>query len=606
MLVSIKGKVAAAGGAMLVLCIAIAGCGLWTTQQLTGNLRASQAISQILRQQMHADMMHDALRADVLAALVSSDDGGDLDPASIAKDTRSHANDFLASITGARAAADPELAKTLGALTGPVDSYARNAERIVDLAATDRASAQAALPAFFAQFRALEDSLSDASDKIEARVKAETMVGEAMSRTAFWLLSIAMGLGVAGVGLIILLASRTLVTPLVRLTTAMTALAGGRTDLAIPGAARTDEIGAMARATETFRQAVEAKARLEADTASGRAQTERERQDREAERARQEQEQNQALSEITAGLEHLARGNLTYRITATVAERFEATRGTFNRVVAQVEQALSQVLSSAGELRLGADQIASASVELSRRTESQAATLEEAAAALHEVTQTVRTAADGADQAQRTVTAARADAARSDAVVNGAVSAMQAIEASSRQISQIIGVIDEIAFQTNLLALNAGVEAARAGDSGRGFAVVASEVRALAQRSAAAAQEIKGLILASEQQVANGVDMVDGAGQALQAIAAKVSDIDALVSQIAASSREQASALAEVNVAVSQMDQMVQQNAAMAEESTAATETLKDRSAGLVSLTSQFQVTTAAPPATSGRRFAAA
>jgi len=167
---------------------------------------------------------------------------------------------------------------------------------------------------------------------------------------------------------------------------------------------------------------------------------------------------------------------------------------------------------------------------------------------------------------------------------------MNQIEKSSQSISQIIGVIDEIAFQTNLLALNAGVEAARAGEAGRGFAVVAQEVRALAQRSADAAKEIKTLISTSTQQVGQGVSMVGQTGEALQAIVAKVSEIDALVSEIAAGGAEQATGLNEVNAAVNQMDQTVQQNAAMVEQSTAASHSLKGEASNLMQMISRFRV----------------
>ncbi|PXA75077.1 methyl-accepting chemotaxis protein, partial [Caulobacter sp. D4A] len=196
----------------------------------------------------------------------------------------------------------------------------------------------------------------------------------------------------------------------------------------------------------------------------------------------------------------------------------------------------------------------------------------------------------GAGEAARVVGSARGDAERSGQVVRGAVEAMTGIETSSRQIGQIIGVIDEIAFQTNLLALNAGVEAARAGEAGRGFAVVAQEVRALAQRSADAAKEIKTLISTSARQVDEGVKLVGQTGEALEGIVCKVGEIDALVRELAASAGEQATGLNEVNAAVNQMDQGVQQNAAMVEEANAVAHALKSEIAGLVEMTERFRV----------------
>jgi len=238
----------------------------------------------------------------------------------------------------------------------------------------------------------------------------------------------------------------------------------------------------------------------------------------------------------------------------------------------------------------GVEEIAQASEDLSRRTEQQAAGLEETAAALDQITATVRQTAEGARRANTAIADAKRESQHSGAVVGRAVSAMGQIEQSSAQISQIIGVIDEIAFQTNLLALNAGVEAARAGDAGRGFAVVASEVRALAQRSAEAAKEIKTLISASTEQVAQGVDLVDQTGHALNAIMQRVEEIDKVMTEIAHSAQEQATGLAQVNVAVNQMDRVVQQNAAMVEESTAATQTLKGEASELLALVARFRL----------------
>jgi methyl-accepting chemotaxis protein len=286
----------------------------------------------------------------------------------------------------------------------------------------------------------------------------------------------------------------------------------------------------------------------------------------------------------------MAGGDLEKRIDQRLMPSLDQLRIDFNAASQSLQEALHVVASSTSAIHTGAEEIAQASDDLSRRTEQQAASLEETAAALDEITATVRKTATGAKQASNVVSGAKQEAEHSGTVVSQAVQAMSQIEASSRQISQIIGVIDEIAFQTNLLALNAGVEAARAGDAGRGFAVVASEVRALAQRSAEAAKEIKGLISASTQHVGHGVDLVGQTGKALTSIAAKVADVDVLVSEIAASAQEQSSGLVQVNSAVNQMDQVVQQNAAMVEQSTAASHSLKSETQELARVVARFRV----------------
>lgn len=301
-----------------------------------------------------------------------------------------------------------------------------------------------------------------------------------------------------------------------------------------------------------------------------------------------DQQRDAVIAAFGQSLSRLADGDLRTRIEIEVSEQFERLKTDFNSALDQLEATLTEVKNGTDAIKVGTDEISQASDDLSRRTESQAASLEQTAAAVTEITGTVRKTADGAKQASEVVAHAKKDAERSGEVVSRAIQAMSAIENSSKQISQIIGVIDEIAFQTNLLALNAGVEAARAGEAGRGFAVVASEVRALAQRSAEAAKEIKGLISASTTQVAQGVNLVGETGQTLTRIVERVSQINNVVSEIATSASEQAHGLIQVNTAVGQMDQATQQNAAMAEEATAATRNLQQQTETLAQLVSRF------------------
>jgi methyl-accepting chemotaxis protein len=296
------------------------------------------------------------------------------------------------------------------------------------------------------------------------------------------------------------------------------------------------------------------------------------------------------VDSLADSLNDLANGDLRSRLDEQFPSEYERLRNDFNAAMEKLEDAMAVIATNASAISGSATEVSQAADDLSRRTEQQAATLEQTAAALDEVTATVKKTAHGAAQANAVVESAQSDAAASGQVVSQAVGAMREIEKSSAQVSQIIGVIDEISFQTNLLALNAGVEAARAGDAGRGFAVVAQEVRALAQRSSDAAKEIKGLISASSQQVGAGVKLVDQAGAALTKIVGQVSEISGLVSEIAASAHEQSTALGEVNTAINQMDQVTQQNAAMVEETTAASHSLNGEAEELSRLVARFSI----------------
>ncbi|MBW8815349.1 MAG: globin-coupled sensor protein [Caulobacterales bacterium] len=312
----------------------------------------------------------------------------------------------------------------------------------------------------------------------------------------------------------------------------------------------------------------------------------------EADRKRLEAEHEQKLVVERTGraLVALAAGDLTGRIDAEFVGEYRRLKDDFNAAMDSLESALTEIAANATAMQAGTGEISQASDDLSRRTEQQAATLEETAAALEQITATVRRTAEGATRASAVVLSARDEAERNTEVVNQTVEAMGAIEQSASQISSIVGVIDEIAFQTNLLALNAGVEAARAGEAGRGFAVVASEVRALAQRSAEAAKEIKTIIATSSRQVSAGVELVGRTGGALETIVGRVSEISALMGEMTASAQEQAGALSQVNTAINQMDQVTQQNAAMVEQSTAATHHLRQEAQELNRQVAKFTI----------------
>lgn len=322
--------------------------------------------------------------------------------------------------------------------------------------------------------------------------------------------------------------------------------------------------------------------RLAAETAS-----------REAEETARRHSVELVVSSFGTGLAAMARRDLTFRLNGEMPPEYCVLRDDFNNAMGQLEAALNDIMQRAGDISGNAVDINKAAHDMAQRTENQAATLEESAAAINQVTTTVAKSVDNAKEANTMAMNARKNAERGNVVAKATADAIDKIAQSSREINQIIGVIDEIAFQTNLLALNAGVEAARAGDAGKGFAVVATEVRALAQRSAEAARQIRALITTSEAQVEGGVKMVEESSTALDGIVRDINAICTLMDHITAAQRDQASSLSEVDKAVSQMDQATQQNAAMAEESSAASESLVSYAGELTELVGQFRINAA-------------
>ena len=503
-----------------------------------------------------------------------------------------HASNYAAALTDLAAVdADGQFLAEQKALADTGDKFTAEARQMMSMAEDPALHAEAVasmattgrIGDVRAAGRAVLDRLADlnvASDRSRANAFRQAYVAFAVGGLVALVIAAASSLWLVNA----------LSKPVVAMTRAMTRLAQGDLEVAIPAVGRKDEIGAMASAVLTFKEQAIENRRLAAETEQARAAREEERLQTEAERAARAEEARVAVSAVADGLAALAKGDLTHRITANITGSAAPLKADFNSAVEKLESAVAIIIDRAGAIGAAAQQISEASDDLSRRTEQQAASLEETAAAVEQITSTVARSAEGAQEAGSMVRASYSQAAEGQKVVNSAVSAMGQIEESSNQIGAIIGVIDEIAFQTNLLALNAGVEAARAGDAGRGFAVVASEVRALAQRSAEAAKEIKTLIHASSQQVGQGVNLVNETGRALQKIAEHIGRLTNIAAEIEASSKEQATGLAEVNMAVSQMDQVTQQNAAMVEESTAASRSLAQDAAELDRLMRQFHI----------------
>jgi methyl-accepting chemotaxis protein len=432
----------------------------------------------------------------------------------------------------------------------------------------------------------------------------------------------------------------TIAKPIRALTAGMLELAQGNFSIVLAGLGRKDEIGDIAGAVETFKLKAAEKARLESDEVLQRQKAEAEaqvraqaklveeqaraadiqakaaaeqakatqtlaeetlrRQKAEAEaeaqmqakvteerakaaeiQARAAEEQAQALQALAEGLDRLAHGDLTYRLSGEFSGAYGRIKDDFNTAMTQLRETITAIVEATREVGTASSEITTATTELAQRTEEQAASIEHTSASMGEFAQTVKKNAEDAQRANQSTAQTRDIAARGGQIVAQAVDAMSRIESSSLKIGDIISVIDEIARQTNLLALNAAVEAARAGDAGRGFAVVATEVRNLAQRSSEAAKDIKSLITGSTNQVKDGVELVNRAGQSLSEIVSSIKGVADLVASIARSSAEQASGIDQVNLALTEMDELTQQNSALVEESAATAKLMAQQAAAM-------------------------
>ncbi|WP_137132162.1 methyl-accepting chemotaxis protein [Rhizobium sp. FY34] len=389
--------------------------------------------------------------------------------------------------------------------------------------------------------------------------------------------------------------SRSITGPIRELVVAMSRLAGGDTTIELKGETRKDEIGDMVRSVAVFRDAAIEKTRLQTQAERDRSLSESERQARESARLEETQRLQQTVEILGAGLQRLASGDLTATIHTPFMEGLDRLRTDFNQSLHNLASTMQQVSGSTASITDTATGMVSATDDLSRRSEQQAAAIEQTSAVITQIMDAIRLSTERAANARKMVAETKTSTDRSGNIVSSAVDAMSRIEAASKEISQIINVIDEIAFQTNLLALNAGVEAARAGEAGKGFAVVAQEVRELAQRSAQAAREIKALIAKSTEAVKTGVDLVQNTGSALGEIAGQVSQINDQISSIADAAGEQSESVREISTAIRQMENTTQQNSQMAERTNSDMSKLTRDAQSLSGLVGQFRLGEGAP-----------
>ena len=506
-----------------------------------------------------------------------------------------HADEVVKFAGLAKAQLSPELQATvLPALDTYAASFAAYAKGMLDL--------KAAGDAVRAAFATLDPSITEGVSASSQAAAVKRTEGDAAVARGEKISFVVIGATIAILGIMGFVIGRSIARPISGMTVAMDQLAQGDTEVTITGLGRRDEIGEMAASLEVFRQNAINSMRLEREAAQNRSRVEAERRQMAAEaQAAAEAQLRAATSGLGTALRKLAEGDLSFTLTDAFAPDFEALRHDLNKAVAQLAETLSAVAQATVQIDGGSAEISRGSHDLSRRTEQQAASLEETAAALDEITANVGSSSQQAHEAYLVAKDANASAAQSDGVVESTITAMHRIEDSSRQISNIIGVIDEIAFQTNLLALNAGVEAARAGEAGKGFAVVAQEVRELAQRSANAAKEIKQLINQSAEEVAGGVRLVSDTSRSLKMIAGHVERINSFIEQMASAAKVQSAGLAEVNTAISRMDQVTQQNAAMVEETNAASAALADQASQLRHLVGRFTLPKRVSPAGASR-----
>ena len=542
--------------------------------------------------------------------------------ADYAKETERRAQEMLDRLPKIGATADANEKKLLEDVKVALDAYFDTIRAMVRLTASPdvtTADIKGALATIFDSQKAVTTTVKAYSAYSGEGLASSRAHALSASRLTMIVLIITAAVSIAaGVIAGLLVGGRGISRPIRELTTRMSKLAKGDLDNQISGVERKDEIGEMARALEVFRANGMLMREMESQEAALTAQSKdlqssisgivaaaaagdfsqrisKSYDDEDLKRFAESVNElvesvDLGVGEVRRVIKSLADADLTHEMQGNFQGAFAELQTNVNATMATLRGTMQNIRHAASTISDNSGELSSSANQLARRTEQQAASLEETAAALEEITTTVKTSTERAHEATQMVRETKDSAGKSGNIVSNAIDAMGRIEQSSQKISQIISVIDEIAFQTNLLALNAGVEAARAGEAGRGFAVVAQEVRELAQRSANAAKEIKSLINTSAEEVKGGVSLVLSTGEALKEIEALVNRVNDHVTSIARAAQEQSLALGEINTSVNHMDQMTQQNAAMVEETTAASQVLADEARQLQEQLQRFQL----------------
>jgi methyl-accepting chemotaxis protein len=563
--------------AVALLALIWATCAIYLAgSRMIANTREIAEVGTALRNHTVGDMVHDGLRSTVYAAIANDDIGSS--PDILRQEQETHIATFRSSIEANKSLTLPERVRSaIDAVEKPLDDYFSAANDVIETSFTDHKAAISKLPEFEVKFGDLENSLDLIGDELQSHNERVQAQSAEFARKASLVFAIATAIVLGAIAILALYFWRKLVKPIRQIRLTMAEMVTGNLQAEPGSTERMDEIGAMARAVEALRQTSLSKLELEKqamrqrdDIDKAREATEAERRNRHAAETATAKDQQAFLETLAGGLSRLASGDLQQALPGNVADAFKAISTDFNATSDQLRLIANRIGLAVGAVKAATSEIGTGVNDLSNRTEQQASALEETAASMEQISATVRQNAENAQEANRLAAVTRQLAVGGHDIANHAVAAMDKIEQSSQQVSDITALIQEIAFQTNILALNAAVEAARAGEAGRGFAVVANEVRALAQRSAVASRDIKQLIANTSGNVAEGVGLVKQAGSSLTEITDSVRRVADIVSEIAAASQEQAAGIDQVSRAITNMDEMTQHNAALVEETNAA------------------------------------